>query len=78
MPVSAPNPGRLAEQKRVIECGDDIGSGTVDLDARKVLAYETRQRQGLGPKAQRPGDQNLMLIDERRQDRLSTSAGFGP
>jgi predicted DNA-binding transcriptional regulator YafY len=63
----APNPGLSPAQKKVIERDYGMRGGSVDLKVRRALAYYTKHRLGLDldPKARRPEDQHVVLIQER-------------
>ena len=62
----APNPGLSPAQKKVIERDYGMRGGSVDLKVRKALAYYTKHRLGLDldPKARRPEDQHVVLINQ--------------
>jgi hypothetical protein len=52
----------------IIDLGDyGMRGGSVDLKVRRALAYYTKHRLGLDldPKARRPEDQHVVLIQER-------------
>ena len=64
-----PNPGLSPAQKKVIERDYGMRGGTADLKVRKALAYYTKHRLGLDldPKARRPEDQHVVLLEKQQK-----------
>jgi predicted DNA-binding transcriptional regulator YafY len=64
--VIAPNPGLSPAQRKIIERDYGMRGGTAELKVRGALAYYTKHRLGLDldPRARRPEDQHVVLVQE--------------